>query len=84
MTPPGENWVTVDIRSVLFNSLYKGEVVWGRSKKRDAWGRRKESDRPTNEWVITNAEHLRIVSDDLWAKAHEALYSRQNPLCQYE
>src|SRR5207247_6877029 len=62
MTPPGENWVTVDIRSVLFNSLYKGEVVWGRSKKRDAWGRRKESDRPTNEWVITSAEHLRIVS----------------------
>src|SRR5207244_663615 len=71
------SWAPSSVRSVLFNSLYKGEVVWGRSKKRDAWGRRKESDRPTNEWVITSAEHLRIVSDDLWAKAHGALHSRQ-------
>src|SRR5213594_262501 len=71
------SWAPSSVRSVLFNSLYKGEVVWGRTKKRDAWGRRKESNRPTNEWVITSAEHLRIVSDDLWAKAHGALDSRQ-------
>jgi len=71
------SWAPSSVRSVLFNSLYKGEVVWGRTKKRDAWGRRKESNRPTNEWVITSAEHLRIVSDDLWAKAHGALHSRQ-------
>src|SRR2546428_2507859 len=43
----------------------------------DRGPRRKESDRPTNEWVITSAEHLRIVSDDLWTKAHEALHGRQ-------
>src|SRR5437867_11579371 len=71
------SWAPSSVRSVLFNSLYKGEAVWGRSKKRDAWGRRKESDRPTNEWVITSAEHLLIVSNELWAKAHEALHSRQ-------
>src|SRR3989442_5478402 len=71
------SWAPSSVRSVLFNSLYKGEGLWRRTKKRDAWGRRKESDRPTNEWVITRAEHLRIVSDDLWAKGHEALQSRQ-------
>jgi hypothetical protein len=32
----------------LFNPLYKGEVVWGRTKKRDAWGRKKEK-RPPGE-----------------------------------
>jgi hypothetical protein len=76
---PGRHhsWAPSSVRAVLFNPLYKGEVVWGRTRKRDAWGRRKESDRPANEWVVTSVEHLRIVSDELWANAHEALQSRQ-------
>jgi Recombinase len=40
------SWSPSSVRTVLFNALYKGEVIWGRTKKRDAWGRRKESDRP--------------------------------------
>jgi len=71
------SWAPSSIRAVLFNRLYKGEVVWGRTKKRDAWGRRKESDRPANEWVVTTVEPLRLVSDELWATAHESLQSRQ-------
>ncbi len=67
---PGRHhsWAPSSVRAVLFNPLYKGEVVWGRKK---------ESDRPANEWVVTSAEQLRIVSDELWANAHEALLSRQ-------
>ncbi len=71
------SWAPSSIRTVLFNPLYKGEVVWGRTKKRDAWGRRKESIRSVDEWIVTTVECLRIVSDDQWAKAHEALESRQ-------
>ena len=76
---PGRHrsWALSSVRAVLFNPLYRGEVVWGRTKKRDAWGRKKESDRPANEWVVTRVEQLRIVSDELWANAHEALQSRQ-------
>jgi len=51
--------------------------VWGRTKKRDAWGRKKQSDRPASDWVVTTIENLRIVSDELWAAAHEALQTRQ-------
>ncbi len=45
---PGRHhsWAPSSVRVVLFNPLYKGEVVWGRTKKRDPWGRRKENDRP--------------------------------------
>ena len=71
------SWSPSSVRTILFNRLYKGEVVWGRTKKRDAWGRKKQSDRPTSEWVVTTVEHLRIVEDDLWANAHGALQSRQ-------
>src|SRR5207249_1160097 len=40
---PGRHhsWAPSSVRTVLFNPLYKGEVVWGRTKKRDAWGRKK-------------------------------------------
>src|SRR2546426_11270720 len=50
---PGRHrsWAPSSVRAILFNPLYKGEVVWGRTKKRDAWGRRKQRDRPANEWV---------------------------------
>jgi DNA invertase Pin-like site-specific DNA recombinase len=71
------SWSPSSIRTVLFNALYKGEVIWGRTKKRDAWGRRKESDRPAAEWTVTQVEHLRIVNDDLWTSAHQALSSKQ-------
>ena len=76
---PGRHhsWAPSSVRTVLFNTRYKSEVVWGRTKKRDAWGRRKESDRPASDWVVTNIQHLRVVSDELWANAHEALQSRQ-------
>ena len=65
------------MRTVLFNPLYKGEALWGRTKKWDAWGRRKQRARPTSEWVSTRLEHLRIVSDDLWANAHDSLGARR-------
>jgi len=76
---PGRHhsWAPSSVRTVLFNPLYKGEVVWGRTKKRDAWGRRKESARAVTEWSITKVEHLRIVSDELWASAHEVLQGKQ-------
>jgi len=73
------SWVPSSIRTALFNRLYKGDVVWGRTKKRDAWGRRKESNRPKDEWVVTTVEHLRIVSDELWTSAHEALQRGARP-----
>jgi hypothetical protein len=76
---PGRHhsWAPSSVRTVLFNPLYKGDVTWGRTEKRDAWGRRNESDRPENEWVVTRVEHLRIVTDELWTDAREALGSRQ-------
>lgn len=45
----------------------------GPDEERDAWGRRKESHRAASEWVVTRLEHLRIVTDELWERAHEAL-----------
>jgi site-specific DNA recombinase len=48
-------------------------------------GERKPTLRPKDDWIVLHAEQLRIVSDDLWASAHERLstsrqaYVRTNP-----
>lgn len=74
-------WVPSSVRAVLYRPLYRGEVVWGKARKRDQWGQMKYSKRPETEWVRTDAPGLRIVSDELWDAAHERLRtSRENYL----
>ena len=72
-----QSWAPSSVRSLLFNPLYKGEVIWGRTKKRDTWGRRRQRARPASEWTVTHVERLRIVSDEAWSSAHDALAARQ-------
>src|SRR5439155_2570719 len=54
------------VRGLLLNPLYRGQIIWGRIRKRDSWGLKKYLDRPESEWVKLDAEHLRIISDELW------------------
>jgi len=64
-------WTPSSIRAMVFNPLYTGRIVWGRTRKRDTWGRKKQSRRPEREWLrLPPREDLRIVSDDLWTATH--------------
>ena len=66
---------------ILYRPIYRGEIVWNKTKKRNAWGQREYTRRPENEWVTVPAPQLRIVSDELWTAVHERLRaSRQNYL----
>lgn len=53
---------------ILCNVLYRGELVWNRTR----WVDNPETElrecrlRPASEWVRQPAEELRIVSDELW------------------
>ncbi|HEY6180248.1 MAG TPA: recombinase family protein [Kofleriaceae bacterium] len=64
-------WAPSSVRDVLHRELYRGVIVWNRTKKRDAWGRREQHDRPSAEWLSVSAESLRIISEDLWLTTHE-------------
>ncbi len=76
-----KGWVPSSIRAVLHRTAYRGELLWGVGQKRDGWGQTKYSRRPETEWLRTRADHLRLVSDELWQAAHERLAtSRQNYL----
>jgi DNA invertase Pin-like site-specific DNA recombinase len=66
-------WAPTSVKEVLDRSLYRGEVVWNRTRKRDSWGQQRQSARPTGEWFKRSAPELRIVSDDQWNAAHARL-----------
>ena len=63
-------WAPTSVRAVLLRPLYRGEVVYNTTRKKDDWGQRKTSDRPASEWIHAAAPSLRVVSDELWYAAN--------------
>lgn len=62
---------TSSVREVLLRPLYRGQIVWDRTRKRDRWGLSRRADKPAGDWLHIDAPDLPIVSDELWAKAHQ-------------
>ena len=71
-------WAPSSVREILSREMYRGVIVWNKTRKRDADGQKRPTDRPAAEWMRIPAEELRIVSDALWAKAHEQLEARRH------
>jgi site-specific DNA recombinase len=68
-----QTWAPTSVRAVLHRPVYRGELVWGQTAKRDKWGRHHQSGRPEADWIRRAAPELRIVTDDQWQAAHARL-----------
>jgi len=68
-----KGWAPSSVREILHRPLYRGEIVWNQTKKRDQWGRHQQRPRPESEWLRVPAPELRIVSEELWKAAHDRL-----------
>ena len=66
-------WAPSSVREMLHRDLYRGELVWNKTRKRDQWGRTRRSARPVEEWIRVPVPELRIVPDALWQAAHARL-----------
>jgi DNA invertase Pin-like site-specific DNA recombinase len=67
--PDGRPWSKEQVRRVLANRIYKGELVYGKWRSVDREGSAGKRELvPEHEWIVAKAPHLRIVSDALWAK----------------
>ena len=73
-------WSPSSIRSMLYRPLYRGELVWNRSRKRDQWGQVRPHARPDAEWLRQPAPELRIVADEQWEAAHARLGGSPGPV----
>ncbi len=70
-------WAPSSVRSVLLRPLYRGEIVWNQSRKRDSWGQAKRSERPEEAWLRVPAPQLPLVSERLWMAAHRQRERRE-------
>mgnify|MGYP002019256136 CR=1 FL=1 len=72
-----QGWSPSSIREVLHRPLYRGEVVWNRTRKRNQWGTVQPKPRARQDWITVSAEHLRIVPERLWNAVAERRESTQ-------
>lgn len=70
-------WMSSSVREVLHRSIYRGEIVWNQTAKRDQWGQRRQQPKAVEVRVTRPAPELRIVSDDLWTAAHARMADRR-------
>ena len=69
---PGGTFAPTVVRSILKNPIYKGLLIWNRTKDiltRD--GRRLKRPLPQEEWVVCEIPELAIVSEELWEAAQK-------------
>lgn len=71
-----DGWCPSSVREVLRRPLYRGEIVYGRAKKRAPDGHVRPTRRPESEWLRVPAPHLRIVPPDV-AAAVDARFAGQ-------
>jgi site-specific DNA recombinase len=64
-------WAPSTIYAMLTRSLYRGELTWNRTRKRNAWGIKRQTGRAEAEWVQLEVPGLRIVPEPLWQAVRE-------------
>ncbi|MFY9561208.1 MAG: recombinase family protein [Terriglobales bacterium] len=74
-------WAPTAIREMLRRDLYRGRVIWNRSRfiKVPGTNKRVARPRPRSEWRISERPELRIISEELW-KAVQARQTRMQEL----
>lgn len=69
-------WANSTVREVLLRPLYRGEIVWNQTRKRDGWGQTNRSRRAATDVLRIPAPALRIVAEDLWQAAQAQFSTR--------
>ena len=68
-----KGWTPSSVLEILHRPLYRGEIVWNRTCKRDRWGQHHQQPRDEHEWLRIPAPELCIIEEPLWTAAHERL-----------
>jgi site-specific DNA recombinase len=69
----GRGWAGSCIRAILYRPLYRGTIVWNKTKVISRGGTKTSCRRPASEWDTIDAPALRIVPTELWARVQAKL-----------
>lgn len=70
------DWHATSIRVILNNPVYLGKVVYGRSKQKGFFDKRRE-EVPEDEWIVTENAHEPLISQELWDTVHQMMKARR-------
>lgn len=70
-SPSGSSWSTSSVHDILRNPIYKGWIVWNRTKKVRVNGKRLRRVCSENEWKCRKDAHEAIISPELFDRAQE-------------
>src|SRR5215510_3209447 len=76
ISPPrgGEHgWAPSAVREMLYHELYRGRLLWNRTRKAHRRGTKTQETRSPSDRIEVELAECRIISDDLWGAAHAAL-----------
>jgi Recombinase len=59
--------------AALHRPIYRGDLVYAQTAKRDKWGQKRQAARPESEWIHVPAPALAIVTPDQWDAAHSRI-----------
>ena len=65
-------WNASSVREALHRDLYRGVIVWGKTRKRNQWGQVRQTPSPDNRHEV-EAPHLRIITDAQWCAVQARL-----------
>lgn len=70
------DWHASSIRTILENPVYLGKVVFGRSKTKGFFDKRRvETDE--SEWIIVDNTHEALVTQELWDTVHQMMRAKR-------
>jgi site-specific DNA recombinase len=72
-----EIWKVGAIFKILKRTDYKGIKTWRRTSRSDQFQEDRWAARPESDWITAAREDLRIVSDELWTRAHVRIARRR-------
>jgi site-specific DNA recombinase len=69
----GRHWAMTGVREMVFRALYRGRIVYGKTRWTDKGGTKVKRRCPPAEWLTLDAPALRIIPEELWQAAHARL-----------
>ena len=72
------DWHASTIRSILNNPVYLGKAVFGRTRTKGFFDKRRE-ETPEKDWIVYNNAHQAIISEELWDTVHQMMKAKRRP-----
>ncbi len=77
------DWSQNAVCRILTNPIYTGKITNGKEETKDFLTKQRQ-DIDKSEWLVTEKEELRIISDELFEKAQQALNKRRTDFTCYK